>query len=141
MATPRNHPFTGCMTALVTPFKNGKVDDAALAKLVEWQIEQGIDAIVSVGTTGESGHAGAGDVLWGIHLDTKKIAYQGTDGSVGFNRAFALLRDGRLLFNGADAAFDIHYVDKSGAEIPSAQAIAEAEKLMTKPGTKPAAKP
>jgi 4-hydroxy-tetrahydrodipicolinate synthase len=54
MATPRNHPFTGCMTALVTPFRNGKVDDAALAKLVDWQIEQGVDAIVSVGTTGES---------------------------------------------------------------------------------------
>ena len=50
----RNHPFTGCMTALVTPFKNGKVDYDALTKLVEWQIEQGIDAIVSVGTTGES---------------------------------------------------------------------------------------
>jgi len=40
-----------------------------------------------------------------------------------------------------DAPFDIHYVDKSGAEIPAAQALAEAEKLMTKPGTKPATKP
>ena len=40
-----------------------------------------------------------------------------------------------------DGPFDIHYVDKSGAEIPAAQALAEAEKLMTKPGTKPAAKP
>ena len=40
-----------------------------------------------------------------------------------------------------DAPIDIHYVDKSGAEIPAAQALAEAEKLMTKPGAKPAAKP
>ncbi|HXH66407.1 MAG TPA: cupin domain-containing protein [Candidatus Limnocylindrales bacterium] len=40
-----------------------------------------------------------------------------------------------------DAPFDIHYVDKSGTEIPAAQALAEAEKLMTKPGTKPAVKP
>jgi quercetin dioxygenase-like cupin family protein len=40
-----------------------------------------------------------------------------------------------------DAPFDIHYVDKSGAEIPAAQALAEAEKRMTKPGTKPPAKP
>ena len=40
-----------------------------------------------------------------------------------------------------DAPFDIHYVDKSGAEVPAAQALAEAEKLMTKPGTKPPAKP
>lgn len=40
-----------------------------------------------------------------------------------------------------DAPFDIHYVDKSGAEIPAAQALAEAEKLMTKPGAKAAPKP
>ena len=40
-----------------------------------------------------------------------------------------------------DGAFDIHYVDKSGAEIPADKAIAEAEKLMTKQGAKPAAKP
>ena len=36
-----------------------------------------------------------------------------------------------------DSAFDIHYVDKTGAEIPAAQALAEAEKLMTKQGAKP----
>jgi len=35
-----------------------------------------------------------------------------------------------------DGPFDIHYVDKSGAEIPAEKAIAEAEKLMTKPGAK-----
>src|SRR5512138_1249957 len=44
----------GCLTALVTPFKNGKVDFEGLAKLVDWQIENGVDGIVSVGTTGES---------------------------------------------------------------------------------------
>jgi 4-hydroxy-tetrahydrodipicolinate synthase len=44
----------GCLTALVTPFKGGRVDFEALAKLVDWQIEQGVDGIVSVGTTGES---------------------------------------------------------------------------------------
>jgi 4-hydroxy-tetrahydrodipicolinate synthase len=44
----------GCLTALVTPFRDGKVDFDALAKLVDWQIEQGVDGIVSVGTTGES---------------------------------------------------------------------------------------
>ena len=40
-----------------------------------------------------------------------------------------------------DATFDIHYVDKSGAEIPTDQAIAAVEKLMTKQGAKPAPKP
>ena len=40
-----------------------------------------------------------------------------------------------------DGPFDIHYVDKSGTEIPAAQALAEADKLMIKSGAKPAAKP
>ena len=44
----------GCLTALVTPFRDGRVDFDALAKLVDWQIENGVDGIVSVGTTGES---------------------------------------------------------------------------------------
>src|SRR3954468_18589074 len=44
----------GCLTAIVTPFKAGRVDFDCLAKLVDWQIEQGIDGIVAVGTTGES---------------------------------------------------------------------------------------
>ena len=44
----------GCLTALVTPFRDGKVDFDGLAKLVDWQIEQGVDGIVAVGTTGES---------------------------------------------------------------------------------------
>lgn len=44
----------GVYTALVTPFKNGKVDDEALAKLIEHQIVAGVDGIVAVGTTGES---------------------------------------------------------------------------------------
>lgn len=44
----------GCLTALVTPFRDGKVDFEALGKLVDWQIEQGVDGIVAVGTTGES---------------------------------------------------------------------------------------
>ncbi len=47
-------PIEGCLTALVTPMTGGKVDFAALGKLVDWQIEQGVDGIVSVGTTGES---------------------------------------------------------------------------------------
>ena len=44
----------GSITALVTPFRNGKVDEDALVKLVDWQIEEGSHGIVAVGTTGES---------------------------------------------------------------------------------------
>ena len=46
--------FEGTYTALVTPFRNGKVDDKAFADLIERQIAAGIEGIVPVGTTGES---------------------------------------------------------------------------------------
>lgn len=51
----------GCLTALVTPLRDGKVDFDGLTRLVDWQIEQGIDGIVSVGTTGESATLGVED--------------------------------------------------------------------------------
>ena len=45
----------GSIVALVTPMlPDGSVDDAALVRLVDWHVERGTDAIVSVGTTGES---------------------------------------------------------------------------------------
>ena len=46
--------FTGTYTAIVTPFKNGKIDEAALERLIRLQIRAGVDGIVPVGTTGES---------------------------------------------------------------------------------------
>ncbi|HNS19317.1 MAG TPA: 4-hydroxy-tetrahydrodipicolinate synthase [Sedimentisphaerales bacterium] len=46
--------FTGAMVALVTPFHDGKVDFETLDELVDFQVDNGIDAIVPVGTTGES---------------------------------------------------------------------------------------
>ena len=46
--------FTGVYTALVTPFKKGRLDETALKKLVELQVKGGVDGIVPVGTTGES---------------------------------------------------------------------------------------
>ena len=47
--------FTGCGTAMVTPFqKNGSLDEQALRRLVRRQIDQGIDFLVPCGTTGES---------------------------------------------------------------------------------------
>jgi len=45
--------FTGAMVALVTPFHDGVVDFKTLDELIEFQVENGIDAIVPVGTTGE----------------------------------------------------------------------------------------
>ncbi|NEV78493.1 4-hydroxy-tetrahydrodipicolinate synthase [Rhodopseudomonas sp. BR0C11] len=46
--------FRGSFTALVTPFKNGALDEQAFRSLVNWQIEQGTHGLVPVGTTGES---------------------------------------------------------------------------------------
>ena len=46
--------FRGSFTALVTPFKNGAVDEKAFRDLVDWQIAEGTNGLVPVGTTGES---------------------------------------------------------------------------------------
>src|SRR6201981_1798997 len=46
--------FRGSFTALVTPFKNGSLDEASFRSLVNWQIAEGTHGLVPVGTTGES---------------------------------------------------------------------------------------
>ena len=46
--------FSGSIPALVTPFRNGQVDEAAFRRLVDWQIAEGSSALVPCGTTGES---------------------------------------------------------------------------------------
>jgi 4-hydroxy-tetrahydrodipicolinate synthase len=46
--------FSGSITALITPFSNGRIDDAAFQRFVEWQISQGSDGLVPCGSTGES---------------------------------------------------------------------------------------
>ena len=54
MTTTAKTSFRGSFTALVTPFKNGSVDEASFRALVDWQIEEGTHGLVPVGTTGES---------------------------------------------------------------------------------------
>jgi len=46
--------FKGSIVALVTPFRDGRVDEKAYQSIIEWQIAEGTDALVPVGTTGES---------------------------------------------------------------------------------------
>ena len=46
--------FTGAMVALITPFQDGKIDFQTLDELIDFQLDNGIDGIVPVGTTGES---------------------------------------------------------------------------------------
>ena len=52
--TRKGTQFSGLTVALITPFKDGQVDEAALRKLVDWHVEQGTDCICPMGTTGES---------------------------------------------------------------------------------------
>lgn len=49
----KNTIFEGAATALITPFRGGKVDYDAFGRLIDWQIESGISALVIAGTTGE----------------------------------------------------------------------------------------
>ena len=46
--------FHGALTAIITPFRDGAVDETALRELIEWQIQSGIDGLVPCGSTGES---------------------------------------------------------------------------------------
>jgi len=46
--------FTGTYTAIITPFRNDKVDEVAFRKLIDFQIENGVTGIVPTGTTGEA---------------------------------------------------------------------------------------
>src|SRR5258708_15495541 len=46
--------FAGSLVALITPFKNGSVDEKGFEKFVAWQIKEGTDGLIPCGTTGES---------------------------------------------------------------------------------------
>ncbi len=50
----KGEQFAGLTVALVTPFRDGAVDEAALRKLVDWHVAQGTHCVSPVGTTGES---------------------------------------------------------------------------------------
>ena len=53
--------FTGAATALATPFSDGEIDLAAFERLVEWQLDMGIDALCVAGTTGEAATLSRGE--------------------------------------------------------------------------------
>src|SRR5215469_215143 len=54
MKKTKGEQFAGVTVALITPFKDGAIDFAALRQLVDWHVEQGTDGLSPVGTTGES---------------------------------------------------------------------------------------
>lgn len=52
--TNKNTIFKGVGTAIITPFKNGKIDYSSLDRLIDFQIQNGVNAIILLGTTGEA---------------------------------------------------------------------------------------
>ena len=67
--------FKGTYTAIVTPFKEGRIDEDGFRKLIDFQIDNGIDGIVPVGTTGE-----AATLDYDEHLGVIEIAVQQAKG-------------------------------------------------------------
>jgi len=67
--------FKGIYTAIVTPFKKGRIDEDGFRKLIDFQIDNGIDGIVPVGTTGE-----AATLDYDEHLKVIEIAVQQANG-------------------------------------------------------------
>ncbi|HEX9703514.1 MAG TPA: 4-hydroxy-tetrahydrodipicolinate synthase [Rhodospirillales bacterium] len=69
--------FQGSITALITPLKNGEVDEAAFRSFVEWQIDEGTNALVPCGTTGESPTLSHAE-----HKRVTEICVEAADGKV-----------------------------------------------------------
>ena len=67
--------FRGTYTAIVTPFKNGQIDEDGFRKLIDFQIDNGVEGIVPVGTTGE-----AATLDYDEHLRVIEIAVQQAKG-------------------------------------------------------------
>ena len=66
--------FYGVLTAMVTPFKEGEVDWEGLDSFTEWQIQEGIQGLVPVGTTGESPTLNHGEHLQVVQRVVDKTA-------------------------------------------------------------------
>jgi len=126
--------FQGSIVALVTPFRDDKVDEAALRELVEFQIAGGTDAIVPCGTTGESPtldhdeHKRVIDVV--IQAANKRVPVIAGTGSNSTAEAISLTRHAKGA--GADAALIVlPYYNKPTQKgmIEHCRAIADAAQL------------
>ncbi|MBI3710562.1 MAG: 4-hydroxy-tetrahydrodipicolinate synthase [Proteobacteria bacterium] len=98
--------FKGSFVALITPFKNGAIDEKRFQKFVGWQIKQGTDGLVPVGTTGESPTLSHKEHMRVVELcieaaDRRVPVVAGT-GSNSTEEAVALTRHAKKA--GADAA-------------------------------------
>lgn len=128
---PPQTPFRGSFTALVTPFRDGALDEKALRGLVEWQIEEGIHGLVPVGTTGESPTVSHDEhkrvVEWTVEQARGRVPVIAGAGSNNTIEAIDLARHAERA--GADAVLVVTpYYNKPGQEgmYQHYKAIAEA---------------
>ena len=118
-STMKRRPFTGTLTALVTPFNRGRVAYDQMRRLVEHQIRGGIDGLVPVGTTGESPTLSHEE-----HMDVVRAVIAAARGRVpvvagtGSNSTFEAVELTRLAHEaGADAMLVVApYYNKPNAE-------------------------
>ena len=98
--------FTGSLVAIVTPFKNGKLDEKSLGDLIEWQITSGTQGIVPCGTTGESAtltHAEHDRVVaFTVEVARRRVSVIAGTGSNSTQEAIALTKHAKAA--GADGA-------------------------------------
>lgn len=111
--------FTGSMTALVTPFKDGKVDEGAYRSLIKRQIDGGTSAIVPVGTTGESptlSHSEAERVI-AIAIEEAKGKLKVIAGTGSYDTRASVERSQWAKKAGADAVLAVcPYYNKPGQQ-------------------------
>jgi 4-hydroxy-tetrahydrodipicolinate synthase len=126
--------FTGTYTAIVTPFRNGRIDAAALERLIRMQIKAGVDGIVPVGTTGESPTVDCEEHVRIIELSVKfaagKIKVLAGTGANSTSEAIYLTREAEKI--GADGSLQVApYYNKPPQEgvFQHFRAIARATKL------------
>lgn len=98
--------FSGSLVAIVTPFKNGKVDEPALADLIEFQIANGTSGIVPCGTTGESATLSPKEheqvIAFTIEVTNRRIPVIAGTGSNSTDEAITFTKHARQA--GADGA-------------------------------------
>ena len=111
---------TGSSTALITPFRNGELDEQSFAKLIQRQIDNGIDAVCPVGTTGESATLTSDEDIRCMEIavevckgtNTKVLAGAGSNST---NEAINTAK--RALECGVDAIFSVSpYYNKPSQE-------------------------
>ena len=75
--TPASPLFTGCATALITPFRGGEIDKTAYLRLLRHQIDGGVDALVVAGTTGESPTLTDDEKKWLFTITVEEVVTSG----------------------------------------------------------------